>query len=99
MTEPKITVKECAESLTGYEEQAIEKAFGKPLEELAEGSLSGLLRALAFAVFKRSGQDSAEAKRSALELTRKQAEEFFADDPDEVMEDDAVAEAVVENED
>jgi len=86
-----MTASEVVQSLTGYEEIAIEKALGKPIEHL--GTESGLLRALAYVTEKRGGSSESDAKRRALSLTRKELETYFSDDEDEVMPDEPVTDS------
>lgn len=72
-------------SLTGYDEIAIEKAFGMDLESLpAQKSM----RALAFVLFRRKGQTDAEAKESVLQASQQAVMEMFGVDLEELMADE-----------
>jgi len=68
-------------TLTGNEEFAIEKAFGRPLGNLFdEVSMSMAYRALAFVTYLREGVKETEARTRARSLTVKQASELYSDD-------------------
>lgn len=84
---------ELLESLTGYEELAIEEAFGKTLDVLAAGSNTMLNRALIFVDLRRGGAKVAEARKQAMELPVKTVLERFAADEDELMPDEPVGES------
>lgn len=81
------TVSEAMNSLNGFDELAIEKAFGSTWESMAEKRPSTLTRALIFVQFRRDGQTDAEAKKAALSMTLGQVQGYFAQD-DELMPDD-----------
>ena len=89
------TGKEVLESVTGFEEIAIVKAFGLTVEALSSDKSRRLTfaRSMVFIVFKRQGKKDAEAKDAALALTIKQVNEFFVPEPDDVDEDDADSDA------
>lgn len=84
-TETKLTAEEVIDSLTGFDEIAIAKAWGAEWSDLAETKPSTFNRSLVFTLFRRAGKTDAEAKAAALELTLKEVTEAFADDEDEVM--------------
>lgn len=89
-TTTKATANEVFESLTGYEEIAVEKRFGAGVETLADGKPLRLLRALAFVQIKREGSDDAKAYDAAMNLTLAEAQNRFEDDRDlEAGEDNA----------
>jgi hypothetical protein len=88
-----ITANEMLESLTGYDEQAIAKHFGAEALELAEKKPTMLARALAFVHMTREGKDAATAKKEAMGLTIRQANDFFQESEDEVMPEEPVTEA------
>lgn len=81
------TVDEVMGSVTGFDEMAIEQAFG--LDVYQDGVRKPLmtLRALVFADLRHGGASDADAKNQALGLTSKQVNEYFAQDeeidPDE----------------
>lgn len=91
-TASEMTVEEMMESLTGYEEIAIAKAFGSDILALAEKSPTQVGRALVFVVKTREGLDHNKAKHAALSLTLREVDDSFADDEDEVMEEEPVTE-------
>lgn len=86
------TITEISESLTGYDEIAIESNFGLNVYGGDEGKSMVLMRAMAFVHFLREGMKNSEAKNAAMSLTAKQVSEFFAEEPDEVMPDQPVTE-------
>ena len=83
-----VTAAEVVQSLTGFDEIAIEKAFGVAVEGMA--TEAALLRALAFVVEKRAGKNDAEAKKAALSLSRKDVEGYFTAAEDEPMPEEPV---------
>jgi hypothetical protein len=85
-----ITANEMLESLTGFDEQAIAAHFGAEALELAEKKPTMLARALAFVHMTREGADAKSAKKQAMELTIRQANDYFLDSEDEVMPEEPV---------
>lgn len=83
--EPKPTVNEVVESLTGYEELAVEKQFG---DELGDLSPLKLMRALAFVLQKRAGKNDVDAKKAAMAMTQAQVTDAFSDEDDDEGDDD-----------
>ena len=83
--EPKPTVNEVIDSLTGYEELAIEKAFG---DEFYDLSLVKRMRALAFVLEKRGGKNDADAKKAIMTMSQARVTEAFSDEDDEGDEGD-----------
>lgn len=92
MSRTDVTVEEAVKSLNGFDEIAIEQKYGLELEALQEKPLK-LMRALAFIIFRREGQDDAEALESSQTLTLGSLEEFFATDEDEVDPEEPTTEA------
>lgn len=88
-----LTVDEMLDTLTGFEEDAIAKAFGSNIFDLAERNAVHYLRALAFVHHIRSGQADGEAKKAAMSLTIKGAQEFFTKGPVEPTPEDPITEA------
>jgi hypothetical protein len=88
----KIAFMEMVESLTGYEEEAIEDQFGEDINTLLGLNATRSGRALVFIDAKRQGQDVAAAKAAAMSLTIKEVGDFFEDDADEVMPEEPVTE-------
>lgn len=72
----KITVEECTKSLTGYDELAIQRVFGKGL-----GELTGTMvpRSLMFVMSRREGAKDPDAYRMAMECPLGDLEDAFED--------------------
>jgi len=68
-----------AESLTGFDELAIARAFGTGVGNL-DGTMT--LRALAFVLHRRVGADDKAAFRMAMQVTLKEITGLFADQDD-----------------
>lgn len=69
---------EFGDTLTGFDEVAIGKAFGATLDELAaRGGLAGV-RALIFVHRRREGDDDKAAKVYAMDATRSEVAAYFA---------------------
>lgn len=77
MTEPTMTAEEISESLTGFDEIAITKAFHTPLHQL-EGTLPA--RALVFVLKRRAGLTDGEAYKASMELSQSSLMEQFGED-------------------
>ena len=80
-----ITGEELAESLTGFEELAISKFFGK--EEFTElpGTMAG--RAMVFIALRREGKPDKDAYDGCMAMTLKQCGAYFAEaEPDAMPE-------------
>lgn len=75
---------ELAESLNGFEELAVQKAFGFSLDQL-EGQGTIAVRAFAFVEFKRDGQKDPAAYKAAMEMTLRELTDRYP----ELAEDDA----------
>jgi hypothetical protein len=77
-----ITVNDMAESLTGYDEIAIQKHFG--IDIYADGEQKGVvaLRALVFIQKTREGLDVKAAKDAAMSMPLKACNEFFLTEQD-----------------
>lgn len=88
----KVTVSEMIESLTGFEEIAIAKAFDSDIFGLLNRAPTTAGRALVFIDRKRGGETDKEAKNHALSLTLKAVDEYYAEDEDEVMEEEPTTE-------
>lgn len=69
-----------ANSLTGFDELAIKKAFGAELEQLMETG-STFLRALAFAVFRHEGQSDKDAYAAVMGMRLGDVNAMFEPDP------------------
>lgn len=82
----KITAEEAFESLTGYEELGIEKAFKVDITALSDSKPTIFMRALVFALKRREGLTHDKAYDAAMTLSLKDAQDFFAESdvmPDE----------------
>lgn len=90
----KIDPEALLESLNGYEEIAIEKAFGFSLDNLEDNAMRGI-RALVFVLRRRDGLDHKAAHRAAMELTIGQLMDMF---DLEDLEDQAVTDPMGEDE-
>lgn len=74
-------------SLNGYDEDAIENAFGQVITKLLQKSGSAYLRGLIYIERQRAGLKAAEAKKFAQGLRYSELRDYFAEDeerlPDE----------------
>lgn len=84
----RMSTEEMLESLTGFEEIAIERAFSAEVMDLAKTKPTMFLRSLVFTHLVREGQDVNSAKQSAMELTLKASQGFFEEAEEELMPDD-----------
>lgn len=77
---PLLTVEDAARSLTGFDELAVERAFGKDIGEL---SAVRVTRALVFVLQRRLGLDDTAAYNAAMGMSLADCEAQFrpADDP------------------
>lgn len=80
----KPTADEVLESLTGFDEIAIEQAFGSDITSLARVSVGKFGRALAFVLARRDGMSDKDAKARTLGLTRREVDDLFAEDDDQL---------------
>jgi hypothetical protein len=87
----KLTAEEMGESLTGYDELAIEKAFQVSDVTVLAGTKQ--IRGLVFVALRREGQSDKDAFASVMEMPLKSCNEFFAEDEDEPMPDDPATES------
>lgn len=89
------TVEEIADSLTGFDEIAIKKAFGVPFSSLAPdpkgqgGDVFQFLRALAFTHRRREGDNDVTAYNTAQGLTTAEVNGYFAEESAESGKDDS----------
>jgi hypothetical protein len=68
---------EFGDTLTGFDEVAIGKAFGANLDALAARGGLDAVRALVFTHRRREGDDDKTAKKFAQEATRRQVADYF----------------------
>jgi O6-methylguanine-DNA--protein-cysteine methyltransferase len=87
-----ISVNEMAESLTGFEEIAIEQHMGIDIYADAEQKGVKALRALVFVHLTRGGQNAHEAKQSAMGMTLRECNAYFQAEEDEVEPEEPVTE-------
>lgn len=83
-SDPTMTLDEMVESLTGFDELAIEKHFdGFDVYTQGETKSIRAMRALAFVQFRRDGQTDRDALKAAQELPFKAlAARFLPDEPE-----------------
>lgn len=87
-----VTVEDFLDSLTGFDEIAIEKAFGGEVIDMMQKTPSKALRSLVFIQRRREGMKDADARTSALEMRLGDVQAFFPDD-DEVTPDEPATDA------
>ncbi len=75
-----LAVDEMANSMTGFDELAITKAFGKPLGTLGAHDEFQFLRALIFTHRRRKGDNDATAYKAAQVLPISDVNIYFSDD-------------------
>src|SRR5690606_35396480 len=77
-----VTLEAMIDSLTGFEESAIGKAFDVEFGELFTDENRGnvMQRALVFVAHTRQGLDDKQAKEAALAMTLGEVNRFFLDD-------------------
>lgn len=82
-----LTVTEMADSLTGYEEQAIAKHFGGEMTELMKTKQTMFARALVFVHAARDEHTKVdEAVKVAMEMTLKGVNAYFRDDSEDEVD-------------
>lgn len=81
------TASEIIETLTGYDELAIEKATGRTVEELAStGRELHLTRALAaIQISREKDVKYADAYKEAMSATQRELAAMFEDEPEDAM--------------
>lgn len=84
MSDDKITASEMLQTLTGFEELAIEKHMG--VDPYADGERKPLkvMRALTFVNATRQGLDAVKARQQAMDMPMSQVQEQFADEEPEL---------------
>jgi hypothetical protein len=85
-----ITALEGMRSLTGFDEIAVEKAFGKEFDDL---NGRDTVRAVIFVLEKRAGANDKDAKQYAMSVPMGQLDDHFETDPEEVDENEPETEA------
>lgn len=79
-----ITVEEMLNSLTGFDEIAVSKAFGLDVFTLLDTTTITGGRALVFVHKRRQGMSDTEAKAAALSMTVRETDAYFAAEPTEI---------------
>ena len=88
-SDPTMTLDEMVESLTGFDELAIEKHFdGFDVYTQGETKSIRAMRALAFVQFRRDGEADRDALKSALGLSFKDLSSRFLPDEPEIDPDE-----------
>lgn len=80
--EQKLTASEVVQSLTGFDEIAIEQKFGDDISVIGSKSVGKFGRALGFILLRRSGMKDAEALTRVQGMTRAEVDELFANESD-----------------
>lgn len=75
-TQPLLTVEDAARSLTGFDEIAVERTFGRDIGEL---SATRVTRALVFVMQRRLGLDDTAAYNAAMGMSLADCEAQFAE--------------------
>lgn len=82
-----MTAEDFVGTLSGWDEIAIEKAFGEDFLTLRKRGTT-MVRALVFVAFKREGQKHDEAYASAMNMPMRGLETYFAEEEPELDPDD-----------
>lgn len=95
MSKTELTGNEVIDSLSGFDEIAIEKHMGYDVytsDEPEYGVFRSkpvlLLRCLVFVMERRRGLNDVEARKAALDMPASDVKDYFAEEPDEVDPDD-----------
>lgn len=85
-----LTFTEMTESLTGFDEIAVEKHMG--IDPYSDGERKPIkaVRALVFVHLTRQGKNAPQAVEEAQSMPMKDVMSYFAEEPDEVFEDEPV---------
>lgn len=87
-----MTLNEAVESLNGFDEIAIEKRFGGDITSLLTNHAIRAVRATVFVLRRRDGLKDDEAYKASMEMSIREAQDYFPDEPDEIMPDEPVTE-------
>lgn len=87
-----LTAEEFFESLSGYDEIAVTKHFGRTVVALSREDEMAFARALVFVAKRREGLTDSEAYNAALGATVREVSQFFAED-NEPMPSDPITES------
>lgn len=90
-----LTADEAFDSLTGFDEIAITKAFGKAITAMSGDRSEAFtwLRALVFVLGRRNGAKDAEAYAAAMALPLRELNTYFTPEPADVDPDDPDSES------
>lgn len=88
-----LTGDEMFDALTGFEEIAIAKCFGRSVESMFNADRLQLSRALVFAHLRRDGHKDAEAYRQAQEMGTRRVRDYFLPNEPEPMPHEPVTES------
>lgn len=89
MSKTELTALEVQNSLNGFDEIAIEKHMGTDLVEMVNANkMSTFMRSLIFVHLRHQGLSDVDAKQGAMEVTLGDLESYFADEPEEIFEDE-----------
>lgn len=73
-----MTVQDAADSLTGFDELAIVKLFGRTVTEISSDHTM-FLRALAFIIERRNGKSDTESYKAVMTMSMHDAMAYFED--------------------
>ena len=93
MSTTELTIEEVQESITGFDEIAVEQHMGMDIYTDAEAKPILLLRALVFVHQVHELKPAPEARKAALGMTLKEVQGYFAEPPEEIDEDEPDTEA------
>lgn len=83
---------EVTESLTGFDEIAIEQAFGAGIGDLLENKATTAARALLFVLRRRDGLKDGEARKVVMEMRLGDVQDYFDTGDEHEDEDSPVSE-------
>lgn len=89
MSNTEMTAEDFFKSITGYDEMAIQKAFGTPFPALRDDQFR-FLRALVFVDLRRSGKKDGEAYAEVMGLGIGAVDAWFPDEEPEVFPEEPV---------
>lgn len=87
------TVSEAMNSVTGFDELAVEKHFGFDLYQIADEKPLMSVRSMIFVDLRHQGVADKEAHEKALSMTLGEVEAYFEDEPEDAMPDDPDSES------
>lgn len=88
-----MTFEEMSESLTGFDEIAVEKTLGIDVYTDGERKPVLMMRALVFVHMRRLGKTDPEAKQAVMEMPLSAVNDYFETDQDEVLADEPDSES------